>query len=624
MANLSEKTDETASALLELFGGRRDCYGKGKGLCVKRPVTEALIARHLAGELAIGVYPLTPDGNCRWVCVDLDYPGEPDLARLARALTLAQSYRRLGCNPFVERSKSKGYHLWIFFRDPVEAAWARRLAAKALADAGLPDSTEIFPRHDRLTPEVPFSGYVNLPYAGQNGDGRRVMLDPTSGKPWTVTEFLAAVCLTDPNEVLLVPDDEDVLIAGGSGDASRLLGEDAPYHQRHNKAKRVIGLLVARLWPDGEQAVLDAALNWNAARCQPPLPSAEVRQMVGDFWRKEEVKQAKEGVKPAPFRFWTGREIAAAVSVEIDWAAKPYLVRGGATELSGHIKWGKSTFTAHLCRAVLDGATFLGEPTAKGPVVYVTEQAPASFRQLIEAAGLDRDDFHVLYWLDTLGHPWPKVAEAAVAKALEVGAVLLVADTLSQLAGLKGDEENQAGAAQQALQPLQQAAAKGIAVLALRQDRKSGGEVGDSGRGSGAFGGGFDILVALKRPQGQPRDTIRVLESISRFGHVPPSLAIELTPDGYIALGSSAAVAEAEAEKVILEALPSDEDAALPFSAKDGQPSIRALLPEHVSEPTARRVLLKLAQAGRIGKKGRGVANDPQRYWCPAERADYE
>ena len=616
-----------ASTFLELFDGRRDCYGQGNGNCVKKPLTPEVMARHLAGKAAIGVYPLTPEGLTRWVCEDLDLDGEPDLIQWTKALTLYESLRRLRCCPFIERSKSRGYHVWTFYREPVEASWARQVAARAIADAGLPPDTEIFPKQDRLDAETPFGNYVNLPYFGPNGNGRRVMLDPATGAPWTVAEFLDALTLTDPNDVLLARDskpEEDGLIVGGG--AARLLGEDAPLHTRHDKGKKVIGLLVTRLWQDGEQAALDAALNWNVAHCgPPPLPDAEVRRMVADFWKKEEAKRAKEGVKAAvSFRFWTGAEIAAAVPVEIDWAAKPYLVRGAATELSGHIKWGKSTFTAHLCRAVLDGVPFLGEPTAKGPVVYITEQPPASFRQLIEAAGLARDDFHVLYWLDTLGHPWPKVAEAAVAKALEVGAVLLVADTLSQLAGLKGDEENQAGSAQVALQPLQEAAAKGIAVLALRQDRKSGGEVGDSGRGSGAFGGGSDILVALKRPQGQPRDTIRVLESISRFGHVPASLVIELTPEGYVALGSSAAVAEAEAEDAILEALASDEDMALPFSTKDGLPSIKALLPEHVSEATARRVLKKLAEAGKIGRKGRGVANDPQRYWRRPEEADCE
>jgi hypothetical protein len=347
-----------------------------------------------------------------------------------------------------------------------------------------------------------------------------------------------------------------------------------------------------------------------------------------DDWQRagEELRVEATGLlggNGKSFRFWTGAEIAAAVPVEIDWQVKPYLVRGAATELSGHIKHGKTTFCGHLCRAVLDGAPFLGEPTAKGPVLYITEQPPASFRQLIEAAGLERDDFHVLYWLDTLGQPWPKVAEAAVAKALEMGAVLLVVDTLSQLAGLKGEEENHAGAAQEALQPLQEAAVKGIAVLALRQDRKSGGEVGDSGRGSGAFGGGFDILVALKRPPGQPRETIRTLESISRFGHVPASLVIELTPGGYVSLGSAAAVAEAEAEEAILEALGSDENTALPFSTKEeGKPSIRPLLSEHISEPTARRVLKKLVDLGKLNKKGRGVANDPQRYWRRERTAD--
>src|ERR1700689_3865482 len=94
------------------------------------------------------------------------------------------------------------------------------------------------------------------------------------------------------------------------------------------------------------------------------------------------------------------------------------------------------------------------------------------------------DDFLVLLHSDTQGLPWGDVTAAAVGQCKRVGASLLVVDTLPQFAGLKGDSENNSGDALEAMLPLQHAAAAGIGTILSRHERKSGGEVGDSGRGS--------------------------------------------------------------------------------------------------------------------------------------------
>jgi hypothetical protein len=49
------------------------------------------------------------------------------------------------------------------------------------------------------------------------------------------------------------------------------------------------------------------------------------------------------------------------------------------------------------------------------------------------------------------------------------------------------------------------AGSAGLAVLMLRHERKGGGEVGESGRGSSAFAGAVDVILQLKRPEGNTR-----------------------------------------------------------------------------------------------------------------------
>ena len=125
---------------------------------------------------------------------------------------------------------------------------------------------------------------------------------------------------------------------------------------------------------------------------------------------------------------------------------------------------------------------------------------------------------------------------------------------MPQFAGLKGDGENSATAALVAMQPLQEAAAThSLAVIMVRHERKSGGEVGDAGRGSTAFAGAEDIIVSIRRAEGNSRPTIRELHALSRFDETPDVLVIELTHEGYVSLGTKAAVAEAEAREAILE-----------------------------------------------------------------------
>jgi hypothetical protein len=96
---------------------------------------------------------------------------------------------------------------------------------------------------------------------------------------------------------------------------------------------------------------------------------------------------------------------------EVDWIAPKWVARGAITEVDGKIKSaGKTTWITYLCRAALDGLDFMGDPTVKTKVVYLTEQSPSTFREALRRADLlDRDDFVVLFWRDTMGLKWPEV-----------------------------------------------------------------------------------------------------------------------------------------------------------------------------------------------------------------------
>jgi DnaB-like helicase N terminal domain/AAA domain len=354
----------------------------------------------------------------------------------------------------------------------------------------------------------------------------------------------------------------------------------------------------------GAQAILDATLR-SSGNVSEVLERVDVLSA-----------QLKEEVGPKRIlRFRSGTDIATAEEGQIEWILPGYVVRGGITELGAKVKVGKTTLLMNLVRALAAGFEFLGRHTQKTPTVYLTEQTAPSFRQAIERADLlGRSDFHTLQYSDTHGIPWPDVAAAAVAECFRTGASLLVVDTLPQFACLKGDSENNSGDALDAMRPLLLAATKGLGVILTRHERKSGGDVGDSGRGSSAFAGAVDIVLSLRRPEGNSKPTLRVLQAVSRFSETPSDLLIEFTETGYVSRGDSRGAVVEETKRMIMAFAPNSASDA--FELKELMDAVR------VGRTTLQRALEELLIDGTLDRVGKGRKGNPYRYFrenrsCP-------
>jgi hypothetical protein len=343
-------------------------------------------------------------------------------------------------------------------------------------------------------------------------------------------------------------------------------------------------------------------------------PDDGARMIVGNG-SKIHSSAPREGVADERIlRFKTAKELSEETPAVTEWVAHPWIAKGAITEVDGKIKaGGKTTWISHMASCILEGRPFMGAPTIKTNAVFLTEQQPASFRRVLERAGLtESENLHILPWHSTRGMPWLDVARATVEKALEVGAGVLFVDTLGQFAGIRGDGENNAGVAQEAMRPLQEAAARGLAVVLTRHERKGGGEVGESGRGSSAFGGAVDVILSIRRGEGNTRPTVRIIESLSRFDETPSNLVIELTDEGYRSLGDATAFAEREAMEAIVELLPSKEENAL------ASPDILDKLKEqNIKRTVATEALAKLATSGTVRRIGAGKKGNPYRYYKP-------
>lgn len=378
-----------------------------------------------------------------------------------------------------------------------------------------------------------------------------------------------------------------------------------------------------------ENEMVAALLEVNA-RCDPPLDEAEVRGIAASVARYQPAPDDQqrrpsddrrfrpqndssafmdEVLQETILTFRSARQLAAETPAETKWIVSGLVAPGATTEIDAKVKAGKTTLVLAMCKQILGGEPFLGLATRKTGIVYLTEQSATSFRAALKRAGLeDADDLVILQWHQARGVPWPEVVRQAAAKARKLGYEVLIVDTLSPFAGIAGDAENTAGAALEAMVPLQEVVSRdNLGVMVVRHERKAGGEVGDSARGSSAFTGAADIVVALRRGDGAGSDNVRVLRTLSRFDETPADLYIAYQDGGYRAVGTEHEYKAQEARRKVTEELPTDEA---------GAAEVKNLCEQvDMGRSTVQKVLDALVAEGAACTRGAGKKNDPRLYW---------
>lgn len=210
-------TEEMAQKFFAMFWGREDVYAKrGKNggyfpqcdnrwdarLCPKQRGEKAFcdecentkwtrldvkkIIAHLLGYKedgsdVIGVYPLLPNGMCRFIVFDFD-----NHEKGAEATDFANTdnewhkevdaLRKMceinGIKPLVERSRSgKGAHVWIFFKKAIPASVARNFGFLLLDKGSASINLKSFHYYDRMYPSQDVASSIGnliaLPLQGQ-------------------------------------------------------------------------------------------------------------------------------------------------------------------------------------------------------------------------------------------------------------------------------------------------------------------------------------------------------------------------------------------------------------------------------------------------------------------------
>jgi hypothetical protein len=144
--------------------GRLDVYGtydptSGRAWQVKEMVSDDVVMAHLNGRMPLGLYLLKEDTT--WasaVDFDMNDGGVP--------VDFVRRMCEVGLPAYIERSKRKGFHVWLFGPEGgVNARVVRQVIGAVLTQMGKRD-VEVFPKQDSINSTTFYGNFINLPLFG--------------------------------------------------------------------------------------------------------------------------------------------------------------------------------------------------------------------------------------------------------------------------------------------------------------------------------------------------------------------------------------------------------------------------------------------------------------------------
>ena len=282
---------------------------------------------------------------------------------------------------------------------------------------------------------------------------------------------------------------------------------------------------------------------------------------------------------------------------ETQWIWHGFLGKSCITLFDALWKAGKTTFITHLIKAISSSMDFIGQYTAQTNVLVVSEEGKGLWVQRRNDCGLDcwvlprplKKRLNSNEWIDFI------TEMAKFCEEKKIG--LFVIDTVSAFWCV--DDENNASKVQAALLPLTSLLEQGIAVLLIHHFRKSGGDEGVAGRGSGALSSYVDIIVELRRLKGDGQSNERELKTYSRFNETPQDIVVEFTADGYVLKGAKKDVIFEKKLQNVLEILNNFPEGATANELHDAWQEEKKL-----SEHTIRNHLKALESQGKVFRYG--------------------
>jgi hypothetical protein len=189
--------------ILSALGGRTDVHAEQDSTGAYYPkYSELTLQVYRDDNTTIGAYLVGLDGFVKSGVIDIDInkeawqdPGadRAELMQLAKrqALQILLVLENYGFKCTMEDSGQKGYHLWMFFKEPISARDLRFTLKKLEKSFILVDDRlhwEIFPKQDRVAPDG-LGNLIKLPFQYHQVSKRRCVFVDTSFETYLPEEL---------------------------------------------------------------------------------------------------------------------------------------------------------------------------------------------------------------------------------------------------------------------------------------------------------------------------------------------------------------------------------------------------------------------------------------------------
>lgn len=244
---------------------------------------------HLFGKTqSIGIIPLKEDNTISFAAIDLDIVGGIALKDTMSSIEQKLKDKDLPLLPCW--SKSKGIHLYLFLKDPIEADFVIKRMKNWATSLGY-SGAEIFPKQTKRSSERDIGNAINLPYFNSEKTSRFCVKD---GKSLSIEEFIELA------ELMKVKRDslKDVSIEDNIEDdykeappcIQHILKEGIEEGSRNN-GLYCLGIFFKQKFPDSWQDKLDEA---NRNLIKPSLKRSEVEAMIKGIIKPEAFYRCNE------------------------------------------------------------------------------------------------------------------------------------------------------------------------------------------------------------------------------------------------------------------------------------------------------------------------------------------
>ena len=269
-----------------------------------------------------------------------------------------------------------------------------------------------------------------------------------------------------------------------------------------------------RRWGLSEQEILQACLEFNKARCHPPVEQHLVQVQVAGAMKKrgdQEIEAAlaePEGFTLTPY---TARDLCDEPDLDVGRLLGPLVLSGGRTIIVGDTGEGKTTLAFQIIRAILTGSDFLGYQGAGGEgaraLIVDLEQGRRTVKRALRDSHLDRrDDVDLVLVPDGLSLDRDELHRSELDRVIaEGGYTLVLLDPYYK--AHRADEPNAERPIVDLMRILDQLRASyGFALILPAHPRKEPPGAGSVRRltlhdiaGSGAVSRGAEVIIGIER-----------------------------------------------------------------------------------------------------------------------------